>query len=568
MKGGFPDCSWLLAFALSLIAVVVVGAVVAEGVHAHRFCSPNFDEAVHLLPVAQAVSDLRSLDFVSFWRHSYEQNTIAQYPFFHSWLLSPFFVFLPFDLTAGRVANVVLVCLSVVMSFFLAGELSPREDLRWLSGLVGMWALLSALPLWVYGSRAYLEPAGLLITLLVLLCYVKAEPGLGRWSWWAVCSSLLLAAGFLTKYSFGLFLLGGLILAEGLGQVMMRRGGCIRWLCLFGPCAALILAWLANPEKLAGLLAYSRAQDPNMELWSVRSLTYYLHSMSQLYIATPLVLTLVLLGAGYAVSRIREHRYRALLSYLVVSLVMVTLVPQKHHRFIYTIAPVALVLGGVGAVWATARLLNTLRLSALRHSIVVLMVLLLCLDVWCAVHRFSFLSEAQDVIYACPPADIQRAYRFVLDHTLDMGVKPYIVNFWHRFNQYGLLWEHYAKIGMPQEGELYHLAAAGLAPAPTPENLDRLVRELREQNIGVLVSIDGSPAGDYTGWQVVEPLWARGDVDWIASSEPFTIATWSSAYEERVLSGDFRGRADLEAAKREGWQGFSIQLHLYAVTPG
>ncbi len=555
----------MLAFTLLLASVGLVGAVVIQGVHAHRLCSPNFDEAVHLLPVAQAVSDLRHLDLVSFFRHSYEQNTIAQYPFFHSWLLSPFFLLLPFDLTTGRAANIVLVCMSVLVAFFLAGELSPWTHLRWLAGTIGAGMVLSALPVWVYGSRGYLEPAGLLVTLFALFCYVKAAPEHNR-RLWAVCSSLLVAAGFFTKYSFGLFILGGMILSEGLGWIVARRGSAGRWLCLFGPCAALILLWLASPGKLAGFWAYSRAQDPNMELWSVESLTYYPRSIARIYATTLLPLGLMLVGIGYSAYRIRTHRYRAPLSYLMVSLVIVTLVPQKSHRFAYTIAPVALLLGGVGIAWIVARLSGALRPPFLRYSVTIMALLLLCIEVGGIAHRFSFLPAAQDMIYACPPDDVQRAYQFVLDHTLDEGIKPYIINYWHRFNHYGLLWEYYAVAGMPRAGDLYRMAASGLAPKPTPENLSRLIRELREQNVGMLVSIDGSPAGDYTGWQVVEPLWARGDVDWVASSEPFTIVTWSSAYEERALTGDFQGQADLEASQRGGRREFSIRLHLYSVT--
>ncbi len=178
----FSDWRWLLAFASLLVLVGLVGATVANGVQAHQACAPTFDEAVHVLPAAQAADDLRHLDFASFLRHSYDQGSstfsrgrrcrrgflsalrlralgkrgynarfesesgfstlitvkcsptydqdgIAQYPFFHSWLISLFFLLASPGLTVGRVANVAFVCLSVLLAFFLAGELSPRKDL-------------------------------------------------------------------------------------------------------------------------------------------------------------------------------------------------------------------------------------------------------------------------------------------------------------------------------------------------------------------------------------------------------------------------------------------------------
>jgi hypothetical protein len=83
--------------------------------------------------------------------------------------------------------------------------------------------------------------------------------------------------------------------------------------------------------------------------------------------------------------------------------------------------------------------------------------------------------------------------------------------------------------------------------------------------VGALVSIDGSPAGDYTGWQVIEPLWARGEVEWLASSEPYTLVTWPSGYEERVFAGDFASREGFEQARRESRHEFEIRLHLYSM---
>jgi hypothetical protein len=555
---------WALALAMLLASVSVVGRLTVRGVRSHRACSPTFDEAVHILPAAQIADDLRRLDVVAFLRHSYHQGDIALYPFFHSWLLSPSFLAVGTSLTVGRVANVLLVCLSMLVAFFLAGELSPREEWRWWAGLIGAGMVLSAMPLWVYASRVYLAPAGLLLTLCVLFCYVKAPPEYdGRF--WLVCSSLLTAAGFFTKYSFGLFILGGLILSEGAGWLMTRRRPVARWLYLFGPCALLFLLWFANPEKLQRFWIYSRSQNPNMEPWSVASLTYYLRSLLRVYATTPLTLGLTLLGVGYGAYHVRRHRYRAPLGYFLASLVMVTLVPQKNHRFNYTIAPVAMMLGGAGAVWVTARLFEVLRTPAVRYGAAVLIVLLVGLEIGFVVHRFSFLSAAQDMVYACPPSDVQAAYQFILDHTLAQNIRPRFLNHWHTLNHYGLVWEYCAAGELSPGDTPYQLATAGLAPEPTPENLDRLMQELREGDVGMLVSIDGSPAGSYTGWQAVEPLWARGDVEWVASSEQFTVVAWSDAYEGRVLAGSFWDWADLETARSEGLKKYSIRVHLYSV---
>jgi 4-amino-4-deoxy-L-arabinose transferase-like glycosyltransferase len=194
---------------LVLVFVGLTGLYVIKGVQAYRGCAATFDEAVHVLPAIQESNDLQRLDFVSFLRHSYKQDRVAQYPVFQSWLLSPIFVLWSPDLIVGRVANVVIVCLSIVVGFFLAGELAPWMRYRSLTGLVGVGLVLTSLPLWVYAGRIYLEPAGLFVTLLALLCYIRAPREYdGRF--WLMGCSLAMAAGFFTKYSFGLFIFGGL----------------------------------------------------------------------------------------------------------------------------------------------------------------------------------------------------------------------------------------------------------------------------------------------------------------------------------------------------------------------
>jgi len=542
---------------------VVLGARALEGIRTHADSPPDFDEAIHLLPALQVAEDMHRLDFAGFLRHSYAQDEIAAYPFLHSWLVAPFFLLRQPGLALARAASVVFLCLSVITIFFLAGGL-VEKDWRWLAGLIGAGMTLAALPLWAFASLAYLEAAGLLVSLCALLSLIKAGPGHGH-PGWLVAASLFTAGALFTKYSFGLFVLGGIVLSEALGCALARRAWPRRWLYLFGPCAVTALLWFANPAKLARLWAYAHAQHPTMPVWSAESLLFYPHTLARHYAPGPLSLGLLLAGIGLGLWRIRDPRCRAVLCYLLIGLALVTRVPQKDLRFAYTVAPAALALAGAAAAQIVAWLARRLHPRALRYSVAALIVLLLGVETRTAVARLSYLNAAQEAVTACTP-DTRRAYQFIIAHTLERGVRPYILDPWHLFNPYALAWEYYVQSSHTAATYDFQLASGGLVPEPTPENLDRLMQALRSQGVGVLVSIDGSPAGTYTGWQAIEPLWARGEIEWLASSERYTLVAWPYRYLDRVFAGDFESREEFEAVRQESRGKFQIQLHLYSVT--
>jgi hypothetical protein len=79
--------------------------------------------------------------------------------------------------------------------------------------------------------------------------------------------------------------------------------------------------------------------------------------------------------------------------------------------------------------------------------------------------------------------------------------------------------------------------------------------------------MDGSPAGQYTGWQVIEPLLAKGELETHPDHPRYTLIEWQAAYVDKVFAGDFSSRAEFERARRESKTEFPIQLHLYYLRP-
>lgn len=544
--------------------VVVVSTVfgvwrAAQGVRSYAHYPPDFDEAVHLLPVWQIANSIKHGDLAGFWQHTLDQEQLAAYPFFHSWLSFPAWLATP-QITTVRVMSLVYVAGAVLLAFDIGRTLCRNGRFCWLAGLVSAGLTLTAFPLWVYGSLAYLEAAGLLLTFLALWFYVRSEAGPERP--FLLATSLAVAAAFFTKYSFGLFLAGGIALNEGTRFLRQRHVHWRRLLYLAGPAVLLILLWFTDVDKWHRFLTYSQAQQGQRQFWEPESWLYYPGSLYRHY-ATG-ILSILLIGGGLLAGfyRWQDRRHRALLSYFVVGLLILVVVPQKEPRFLYTVAPAIYPLAGALAVAGA----NQWRRWSRRWRILsaVLLLALLAREATAVYKRFSFFTPALEVAYASAP-ETAAAYRFIRNRSLDQNQRVHLLNSWHLFSPYALQWSYHTAGGNGSMVGHDQWATASLAPKPTRANLAQLAIQLQQQGTQILVSIDGSPAGDYTGWAVVEPLLAQGILTPVASSPHYTLHVWSDTYRDQILAGAFANETDWQAARAEGRAQFSIQLHLYRV---
>jgi hypothetical protein len=564
-----PDTIKLMKVRASLISILLITALGVWGsraalqtIRAYSDRPPDFDEAVHLLPALQIANDVRALRVSDFWLHTFTQDRIAAYPFLHSWLLAPFFIVWKPALTVARASGLFYLVVSAIVAFFLARELSPHRQLSWLSGLTGALLTLAAMPLWAYASLAFLEAPGLLVTLVGLLCYIRAGPGDNR-PGWLIGASVSTAGMLFTKYSFGVFMVTAILVNEVLTALVERRAPSRRRLvCLAGPFVVLALAWFADPNKLYRFLIYSQSQRGQFPLWSSESLLYYPKNLIRYYASGPLSAVLVLTGLATGLIVWKQYRGRTVLVYFLISMVAVTLVPQKAGRFLYTVAPAAFVLAGPPVAQAAAWLTRPAQKRWVQIASALLIGGLLVIETRAVAQRFSFYEPAIEVNYTSSP-DTRQAYRFIADNTLARGIRPLILNGWHLVNAYALEWEYYSNASGEPAAFDYGVATTALAPEPTEANLSALTESLARQGITALVSIDGSPAGPYTGWQVIEPLLSKGELETHPDHPRYTLIEWASLYVDQVFAGDFSSQAAFEQARRESKTEFPIQLHLY-----
>jgi hypothetical protein len=551
----------------ALLALLLFTLVTAwqAGRIVHTFAAypPAFDEAIHLLPVIEVAQAVRARDAAALAEATFNQGRTVSYPFFHSWLSFPAWMVSP-HLTTLRLLSLLYLVAAIGVAFGLGHALCRRPELRWLAGLVSAGVTLVALPLWVYGSLVYLESAGLLLTLAALWFYLRAlaeEERPARRRFFLTVTSLTVAATFLTKYNFGLFLAGGLLVNEVVAFGQSRQHGWERLLYLGGPAAVIVLAWLADPERLHGFLAYGRSQQGTLTYGQLESWLYYPRSFFRHYLTGPAALLAAGGGLLYALQRRRQSAYRVLLAYLLVSLAMLVVVPQKEPRFLYTVAAVAFLPAGPFVAAAVQRIGGQPMVRRLGWGVVTVLLIWQAAAVY---HRTTFFEPSLEVAYDSGPA-LRGAYDYILEHGSPAGQSVHLLNSWHRFSLPALEWAALASGSKSPANQHSRWLTAGPAPEPTAHNLEKLLERLQQENVLVVVSIDGSPAGEYSGWQVVEPLLARGRLTPLAASPRYGLYAWPESYRDRLLAGDF-GRGQSWQAAREAARGeFEIQLHLYLV---
>ena len=520
---------------------------------------PEFDEAVHLLPLAQIVTDLRDGQWSALWQHSYEQDELALYPFLHSWLAAPLMLFTGADLTGLRVAGLTFVGLSAVTAFLIGRALAVSTQWPNLTGVLAGLLTLTCLPLWVYASVVFLEGAGLWLVLLCLWSYTCAGEDETHLIWLVAASGFAVGAFFI-KYSFGVLAAGGLVGAELLILVTTRRLAWQRWLALGLPFGILVGLWFSLPGKWARFVVYSQSQAPTFEFWSADNWLFYVRSLMFHYLGSPgMGLLVVISGIG----AVRRPAWRGPLCFMLVGLAILTVVvPQKSVRFTYTVLPVLFPLIAV-AFTASLAWLSTQVTSRRGYWLLLLVATLVGgNEARLIANRVNYYPAALELTYSCSP-DTGTAYRFIIDNSLVQGSRPHLFNSWHLFTHYGVTWQYYSTFGGQPGDFQYQLATTSYAQDPTPENLAQILASLHRQGVTVLVTIDGSPAGNYTGWQVIEPLWKEGHVELLTSSPHYDVVNWSHDYQLRVFAADFDDETDWSQAREMARSKFSIQLHLY-----
>lgn len=542
-RNWFGVVLWSIAVAVSLW---MTGQAV---INAQRFADRpfDFDEAVHALPAYQIALDLRALDVAGFVRDTLEQDRLAAYPFLHSWLLAPALIFTGADTASARLANTIFVWISMLLAAW-CGRLLASDPHKALAGPFAALSLVLLLPIWVYANSVLLESAGLAVTLAWFGAYLKARPGASmRWTWLAGC---LAAAAFFTKYSFGIFVFGGMVVGEALAMLPERRLDIRRALALLAPMVVLGGAWLLLPDKAQRLSAYSTAQQASLEFWSWENWLYAPINALRFYSSGPLSAGLMAAAVALAPLRLKEDGSRKTLAAVLAGLAALTWVPQKDARFLYTVAPLLIPPAAALAAQAVSALRG-------RRSLTALGLTLAAFELGLGVARLTLYPEALKTIYNTSP-DTWAAYHFIIDRALATGQRPRLLNAWHQINALSASWAYYERFGGNPAEDGYRLVGQSQIDSADESARHALFDDLVESHEEVLITIDGSPAGAVTGWAIAEPAMAEGQLAQLAQSESLTLYAWPREVQERLFAGSLASAGEPTT--------FTVRLNAYALS--
>lgn len=481
-----------------LLVVICAAATIflSFQVLAHRAYPFDNDEAAHAVPALLMLRELQTGDLAGFAREVYGQDF---YPPGAAVFLIPAYLVAGPSPVVARLASVAALILAMLVLFALARAIDPARGA--VAGLIAVTLTLTARPLLTNAGLAMLEAPGLLVCLLLLWAYVRAarRPSVARF----VAVGVLLAAAFLTKYTYGLVTLAAVGLSELVeASVRHERSGLPRrWLLMFGPFLLLLAAWFFRPGQLTAFVDYTQPLDGGQSWLAATHALYYLRSFA-IHSAPSALFALVNLAAVlWALFAWRDVGIRVILLYFLFGMGAVMLVNHPPNpRFIATFVPAAQLLTGLMIVrrWprsapdapGQARAEATIRRAA--PAIVVLGLAALPV-VYARYAHYASLLEARletspelaamaDWIAAAAPTD----------------GPVYLINPWDQFGPQQIAWSMARQTSAPPPDVI----ARVLEPA-SPATTATLAAEVTGAGASALVLIEGGPWGapfwpDYT----------------------------------------------------------------------
>jgi hypothetical protein len=265
------------------------------------------------------------------------------------------------------------------MACAVAYEINPQ--LATVAALVSGLISLSA-PGWLFvGSWAMQETPVAFVVFVVFWLFLKAlRTRRTLWFFLAGCALYFL---FLTKYNYAAFAaasIGVVDLGERIRRFVSRNPRQARasgakspgitpaflgnlapvreikeMLALYAPLAAGLLFWffagtdiVPTAVKWRDFSFFVTNENSGYDTWSAENLLFYARAMLNWLMPSPILAVLALLGAAWAVARVRHAGVTLLAIFFALGFTLATLHPLKAERYITPIFPSLWLLTGLG----------------------------------------------------------------------------------------------------------------------------------------------------------------------------------------------------------------------------
>ncbi|OGB88930.1 hypothetical protein A2625_00440 [candidate division WOR-1 bacterium RIFCSPHIGHO2_01_FULL_53_15] len=383
----------LTNFQVGLLAAVLL-TLAASGIIFFNLILPmdsfHWDESHHGIYGMWLAKDIQNLNLESFLANTHRQTL---WPFFHSWLLSIFFLPFGASFAAARSFSLIVFAATVLLMYLIAFQLAEKHGRP--TGLLAA-ALALTSPLMVsFSVQNMLEGLGALEYLLALYLYLRGREN-KRWSW-PLGLGLVLGVSVVTKYNYAFMMLASfsvVILTELYDLFKAKKekkkktavqaaSPFVSWLSraalVAAPIISISLLWFltGDTERKYQMLLWSKtevAEGQGILSGFLTNFLFYPKAIINDYAVSAWLGALILLAILTPV-RFRKNRPLYLITWITL-LLSIFVIGNKMNRLIYIIAPIFLILAALFlsflADWLSAKFANR-RAS---YGVVLIMLLL------------------------------------------------------------------------------------------------------------------------------------------------------------------------------------------------
>lgn len=335
-----------VAWAVLLVAVVLL---CREHVRGYVAQLPPFhaDEAGHALAGARVALAIDAGDPVAAVKHIVSDPF---WPFVHAVWLSPFLLFGGLSVGVARLSSVVAYGASLVVLYAIAQRISKgarSSDI----GIVALALCVCTPSLWMFAGSVMLESLGTLMTHVAVLLLLELEAHSQVTTLRACVCGLACAAVFLTKYNYGIPVIVTALAAAVSAPVghlsRAAKGGLIASSII--PC----VAWLFCPFPFRLLWTFDFLKNRDEGLRGSADWGFYpLWVTSEMGVA---IAAGVGVGLISFVMRCRSRRVWIAAAPALLTVLMMTLHPNKQNRYILTALPLLYLAAELGLRDAVSR---------------------------------------------------------------------------------------------------------------------------------------------------------------------------------------------------------------------
>jgi hypothetical protein len=371
---------------LGLIAVVVLALVVCTTIFFSRVLPADvfhWDEGHHALYGMWLTRDVQAGDWDSFWEHTHRQ---AYWPFFHSWLLTTFFLIFGMTYVSARLLSLVLFFAIIPLVYLISLRTDERQG--WIVGIMASLLVLLSPFLVMFAAVNMIEMLGAFIFVLATYFYLKGAESRTMWTRVSFYSLLGLVLGIciVTKYNYAMYLIPSVAVVlfldfvseiKSAGQKIFHVAQ--KYLAVLVPLLLIAVWWFTSydMERKIQMVLYTKGAHLESGLGFFEHHLFYLRTIIDHFSFSQWIGALILLSVPGSLFFYKNRIVRAISLLFIISVLVTNFsVPWRLPRFISMQIPWALIIFSFVAVKIVGVISNLEPRKKAAFSLLLIIVLL------------------------------------------------------------------------------------------------------------------------------------------------------------------------------------------------